>query len=74
MTQPAIRVVDLGKEYHIGLRRSSNRTLRETIVDVVKVRFVEPRNYCAKGQQGPLSMVPFTGPSETCHLRFRTAT
>jgi lipopolysaccharide transport system ATP-binding protein len=35
MTKPAIRVVDLGKEYHIGLKRSSGRTLRETIVDAV---------------------------------------
>ncbi|MGC2508336.1 MAG: ABC transporter ATP-binding protein, partial [Candidatus Acidiferrales bacterium] len=33
MSQPAIRVVDLSKEYHIGLERKSGRTLRETIVD-----------------------------------------
>jgi lipopolysaccharide transport system ATP-binding protein len=35
MSQPAIRVVDLSKEYHIGLARKSGRTLRETIVDAV---------------------------------------
>ena len=35
MSQPAIRVVDLSKEYHIGLKRPSNRTLREAIVDAV---------------------------------------
>ena len=32
MSQPAIRVVDLGKEYHIGLERKT-RSLREAIVD-----------------------------------------
>jgi lipopolysaccharide transport system ATP-binding protein len=30
--KPAIRVVDLSKEYHIGLKRSNERTLREAIV------------------------------------------
>ena len=35
MSQPAIRVVDLSKEYHIGLRRPSDRTIREAIVDAV---------------------------------------
>jgi lipopolysaccharide transport system ATP-binding protein len=35
MSQPAIRVVDLSKEYHIGLERKGGKTLRETIVDAV---------------------------------------
>src|SRR5215472_2952770 len=35
MNQPAIRVVDLSKEYHIGLARKRGRTLREAIVDAV---------------------------------------
>ena len=35
MSEPAIRVVDLSKEYHIGLERKGGRTLRETIVDAV---------------------------------------
>jgi lipopolysaccharide transport system ATP-binding protein len=35
MSQPAIRVVDLSKEFHIGLERKGGRTLRETIVDAV---------------------------------------
>jgi lipopolysaccharide transport system ATP-binding protein len=35
MTQAAIRVVDLTKEYQIGLMRSNTRTLREAIVDGV---------------------------------------
>ncbi len=35
MKQPAIRVVDVGKEYHIGLQRTGRRTLRESIVDAV---------------------------------------
>ena len=35
MNQPAIRVVDLSKEYHIGLKRPNDRTLREVIVDAV---------------------------------------
>src|SRR5271154_4450546 len=33
MSQPAIRVVDLSKVYHIGLERKTDRTLRETIAD-----------------------------------------
>jgi lipopolysaccharide transport system ATP-binding protein len=33
MNSVAIRVVDLSKEYRIGTKRSSERTLRETIVD-----------------------------------------
>ena len=33
MSQPAIRVVDLCKEYHIGAERRSGRTLRDTIVE-----------------------------------------
>jgi len=39
MSQPAIRVVDLSKEYHIGLKRPSDRTIREAIVDAVKGPF-----------------------------------
>ncbi len=35
MTQPAIRVVDLSKEYHIGAIQKSGRTLRQVIVDAV---------------------------------------
>jgi len=35
MNQPAIRVVDLSKEYHIGLARKRGRTLREAIVDAI---------------------------------------
>lgn len=35
MKQPAIRVVGLGKEYHIGVQRTGRRTLRDTIVDAV---------------------------------------
>jgi lipopolysaccharide transport system ATP-binding protein len=35
MNQSAIRVVDLSKEYHIGLARKRGRTLREAIVDGV---------------------------------------
>ena len=35
MTQPAIRVVDLSKEYHIGVMQKSDRTLQEVIVDAV---------------------------------------
>lgn len=35
MTHPAIRVVDLSKEYHIGVERKGSRTLRDAIVDVV---------------------------------------
>ena len=33
MTQPAIRVVDMSKQYHIGLRQQGYKTLRETIVE-----------------------------------------
>lgn len=35
MSQPAIRVVDLSKEYRIGLEKTGRRTLRETIVDTL---------------------------------------
>jgi lipopolysaccharide transport system ATP-binding protein len=35
MTQPAIRVVDLSKEYHIGVIQKSDRTLQEVIIDAV---------------------------------------
>ena len=35
MNQPAIRVVNLSKEYHIGVERKRGRTLREAIVDAV---------------------------------------
>jgi lipopolysaccharide transport system ATP-binding protein len=35
MKQPAIRVVDLGKEYHIGLQRTGRTTLRDTLVDAL---------------------------------------
>ena len=35
MSQLAIRVVDLSKEYHIGLKRRTDRTLREAVVDAV---------------------------------------
>lgn len=33
MTHPAIRVEDLGKQYHLGLRERGYRTLRETIMN-----------------------------------------
>lgn len=36
MTQLAIRVVDVSKEYHIGLKQQRDRTLREAIVGAVK--------------------------------------
>ena len=39
MTQPAIRVVDLSKEYHIGAIQKSGRTLRQVIVDAVSGPF-----------------------------------
>jgi hypothetical protein len=64
MSQPAIRVVDLSKEYHIGLKRKSGRTLREAIVDAAK----GPFRRAAKLLRGQ------AGLSKTCHLRFRTAT
>jgi len=35
MSRLAIRVVDLSKQYNIGLERQKNRTLREAIVDAV---------------------------------------
>lgn len=39
MTKPAIRVVNLSKEYHIGLKKPSDKTLREAIVDAAKGPF-----------------------------------
>jgi len=36
MSQLAIRVVDLSKDYHIGLEQKGGKTLRETIVHAVK--------------------------------------
>jgi lipopolysaccharide transport system ATP-binding protein len=35
MNQPAIRVVGLGKEYHIGAQQTGKATLRDTIIDAV---------------------------------------
>ena len=35
MNKPAIRVVDLSKEYHIGLEQKNDRTLREAVVDAI---------------------------------------
>jgi lipopolysaccharide transport system ATP-binding protein len=35
MNQPAIRVVGLGKEYHIGAQRTGKATLRDTIIDAI---------------------------------------
>ena len=35
MNKPAIRVVDLSKEYHIGLEQKNDKTLREAVVDAI---------------------------------------
>jgi lipopolysaccharide transport system ATP-binding protein len=48
MNQPAIRVVGLGKEYHIGAQRTGKATLRDTIIDA----FARPIRRTAKLLRG----------------------